>query len=206
MSLQIRRTALFSRLNSLSYKSLEGATVLCKLRGNPQVEVVHWFNQILNEQDSDIHHIVRAFGIDAGRIAGDLQAAMEALPTGSNDVADLSGAVDELAKEAWLQCSLAQGAMAIRTGHLILAICGTDTLQPEMEQLSDQFRMIDVNRLAEEFDQILKASPETGDAAPASAVGEAMPGESSGAIEVESPDVTVTAAAVEFESALFTVE
>ena len=182
MSLQIRRTALFSRLNSLSYKSLEGATVLCKLRGNPQVEVVHWFNQILNEQDSDIHHIVRAFGIDAGRVAADLQAAMEALPTGSNDVADLSGAVDELAKEAWLQCSLAQGAMAIRTGHLILAICGTDTLQPEMEQLSNQFRMIDVNRLAAEFDEIVKASPETADSAPASTIGETMPGESSGAI------------------------
>lgn len=182
MSLQIRRTALFSRLNSLSYKSLEGATVLCKLRGNPQVEIVHWFNQILNEQDSDIHHIIRSFGIDAGRVAADLQAAMEGLPSGSTDVADLSGSVDELAKEAWLQCSLAQGALAIRTGHLILAICGTDTLQPEMEQLSSQLRKIDVNRLAEEFESILKDSPETADSSPAASVGETMPGESSGAI------------------------
>ncbi|MEE2972705.1 MAG: type VI secretion system ATPase TssH, partial [Planctomycetota bacterium] len=85
-------------------------------------------------------------------------------------------------KEAWLQCSLAQGALAIRTGHLILAVCGTDTLQAEMDQLSGQFRKIDVNRLAEEFETILKDSPENVDAAPAASVGEAMPGESSGAI------------------------
>ena len=182
MSLQIRRTALFSRLNELSYKSLEGATVLCKLRGNTQVEIVHWFNQILNEQDSDVHHIVRAFGIDAGRIAADLQSSMESLSTGSTEVADLSGAVDELAKEAWLQCSLAQGGLAIRTGHLILALCGTDTLAPEIEKLSNQFRMIDVLRLAEEFDDVVKGSPESADASAASMVGETMPGESSGAI------------------------
>jgi type VI secretion system protein VasG len=31
----ISRSALFGRLNSIGYKALEGATVFCKLRGNP---------------------------------------------------------------------------------------------------------------------------------------------------------------------------
>ena len=44
---EISRTALFGKLNSLAYKAIEGATVFCKLRGNPYVELEHWFAQLL---------------------------------------------------------------------------------------------------------------------------------------------------------------
>ena len=39
---EISRTELFGKLNSLAYKSVESATVFCKMRGNPYVELVHW--------------------------------------------------------------------------------------------------------------------------------------------------------------------
>ena len=183
MTLQIRRTALFSRLDPLAYRALEGATTLAKLRGNPQVELVHWFNQILNEQDSDIHHIIRSFGIDSGRLAADLTSAMEALPGGASELSDLSGAVDQLVREAWLQASLAFGGLAIRSGHMLLALCGEEELMPEMDALSKQLRQIDVLKLADEFDSIVEGSPETAQYAAAN-VGDpdAMPGEASGAL------------------------
>ena len=41
---EINRTALFGKLNSLGYKAIEGATVFCKLRGNPYVEFAHWLH------------------------------------------------------------------------------------------------------------------------------------------------------------------
>ena len=47
---EISRSSLFGKLNSLAYKAIEGATVFCKLRGNPYVEVVHWIHQILQLQ------------------------------------------------------------------------------------------------------------------------------------------------------------
>jgi hypothetical protein len=65
----ISRTALFGKLNSVAYKAIEGATVFCKLRGNPYVEVVHWIHQILQLQGSDLHSIARAFNLDPGKIA-----------------------------------------------------------------------------------------------------------------------------------------
>jgi type VI secretion system protein VasG len=52
---EISRTALFGKLNPMLYKAIEGATVFCKLRGNPYVELVHWIHQILSTNDSDIH-------------------------------------------------------------------------------------------------------------------------------------------------------
>ena len=47
----ISRAALFGKLDSLSYKAVEGATVFCKLRGNPYVELVHWMHQVLQLQN-----------------------------------------------------------------------------------------------------------------------------------------------------------
>ena len=62
---EISRTALFGKLNPVAYKAIEGATVFCKLRGNPYVELVHWLHQILQAQDSDMHRIIRHFELDA---------------------------------------------------------------------------------------------------------------------------------------------
>ena len=63
--IQVTPAKLFGRLNSLAYKSMEGATTFCKLRGNQQVETVHWLHQLLKGQDSDVHRIVRHFELDA---------------------------------------------------------------------------------------------------------------------------------------------
>ena len=66
---EIKRTVLFGKLNSFGYKSLESATVFCKMRGNPVVEIVHWFQQILQHSDSDVIHILNHFEVDISRLA-----------------------------------------------------------------------------------------------------------------------------------------
>ena len=38
---EINRVTVFGKLNNLAYKAVEGATVFCKLRGNPYVELKH---------------------------------------------------------------------------------------------------------------------------------------------------------------------
>ena len=88
--LEISRTALFGKLDPVAYKAIEGATVFCKLRGNPYVELQHWLHQILNAQDSDLHRIVRHYGLDASLLAADLMAALDRLPRGATSVTDLS--------------------------------------------------------------------------------------------------------------------
>jgi type VI secretion system protein VasG len=73
---EINRAALFGKLNPVGYRSIEGATVFCKLRGNPYVELVHWLHQILQAPDSDLHRIIRHFDIDPSRLSADLTAAL----------------------------------------------------------------------------------------------------------------------------------
>ena len=81
---EISRSALFGKLNSLAYKAIEGATVFCKLRGNPYVELVHWIQQILQTPDSDLHRIVRHFELDPSRLAKDVTEALDRLPRGAS--------------------------------------------------------------------------------------------------------------------------
>ena len=91
----IDRVALFGKLNGLAYKSIEGATVFCKLRGNPYVELVHWFHQILQNPNSDVACIVRAFNIDAGRLSQNFTEALDRLPRGATSISDLSSHLEE---------------------------------------------------------------------------------------------------------------
>ena len=66
---EISRSKLFGKLNAIGFKAIESATTFCKLRGNPYVEIVHWFHQILQLQDSDLHQIIKKFDLQPARIA-----------------------------------------------------------------------------------------------------------------------------------------
>ena len=70
---EISRAALFGKLNALAYKAIESATVFCKMRGNPYVELEHWFAQLLQNQESDLHRIVQHYGLDIGALAKESQ-------------------------------------------------------------------------------------------------------------------------------------
>ncbi|PZP98660.1 MAG: type VI secretion system ATPase TssH [Variovorax paradoxus] len=175
----ISRTALFGKLNATAYKAIEGATVFCKLRGNPVVELQHWLYQILNGQDSDLHRIVQHVGIDAGALATDLTAALDRLPRGASSVTDLSSWVESAVERGWVYGSLMFGDTQVRTGTLLLGILKTTGLRAVLVSISRQFERIQADALAQDFGKIVAGSPEDGQAATASG---AAPGEASGAI------------------------
>ena len=119
---EIGRAALFGKLNSLGFKAIDSATVFCKMRGNPYVEVVHWLHQVLQLQDSDLHRIIREFDIDPSRLAKDFTDALDRLPRGSTSITDLSSHVEEAVERGWVYGTLLFGESQVRTGHLIVGL------------------------------------------------------------------------------------
>ncbi|MEY2688380.1 MAG: hypothetical protein RL375_2578, partial [Pseudomonadota bacterium] len=113
---EISRTALFGKLNPLAYKAIEGATVLCKMRGNPYVELQHWFTQILNTPDSDFHRVIRHYELDTSALVADLTRALDRLPRGASSISDLSSFISDTVERAWVYGSLMYGAQQVRTG------------------------------------------------------------------------------------------
>ncbi|WP_153163314.1 type VI secretion system ATPase TssH [Zoogloea sp. 1C4] len=177
---EISRVALFGKLNSLGYKSIEGATVFCKLRGNPYVELVHWIQQILQTQDSDLHRIIRHFELDTGKLAGDITASLDRLPRGATSISDLSEAVENAVERGWVYGSLMYRESHVRTGHLIVGALKTPSLRNALMAISRQFERIRGDTLTADFEKIVVGSPEA--ALAASDGSGAAPGEASGAI------------------------
>jgi type VI secretion system protein VasG len=156
----ISRAALFGKLNSLAYKSVEGATVFCKLRGNPYVELVHFMHQVLQLQNSDLHSIVRALDLNAGRLARDLTTTLDRLPRGATAISDLSPHLVDAVERAWVWATLKYQADQIRTGHVLLALLKTPNLRSIVLGISKEFEAIKPDQLADEFEQITAGSPE----------------------------------------------
>ncbi len=181
---EIRRAVLFGKLNSLGYKSLESATVFCKMRGNPYVELVHWVQQILQLPDSDLHRVIRHYGLDLSRLAKDITAALDRLPRGATSLSDLSSHLDEAMERAWVLATLAFGEYRIRTGHLLAAILREPALSRVLTGMSEEFRKVKADDLTDQFARVTAGSPEEGLPAregPAPTAG-AAPGEASGAM------------------------
>ncbi len=179
----ISRVALFGKLNSLAYKSVESATVFCKLRGNPYVELVHWLHQILQQQGSDLSCIVRAFDIDASRLSNDFTTALDRLPRGASSISDLSAHIEDATERAWVWSTLKFGDGQIRTGHVLLAALKTPSLKNVLVGISREFDKVKPDQLAEDFEQIVASSPEGAlGASDGSQLSQGAPGEASGAM------------------------
>ena len=176
---EISRTALFGKLNPLAYKAIEGATVLCKMRGNPYVELQHWLQQILNVRDSDLHHIVKHYELDASALVADLTRALDRLPRGASSVTDLSSFIEDAVERAWVYGSLMFGERQVRSGHLLVGLLKTASLRNTLFSISRQFERVKLEDLCDHFAQRLAGSPENQLAA-SDVQGE--PGEASGAM------------------------
>ncbi len=181
---EISRVALFGKLNSVGYKAIESATVFCKLRGNPYVELVHWLHQILQVQDSDLHRIVKQFDLNPARLARDFTEALDRLPRGSTSISDLSSHVEEAAERGWVYGTLLFGDSQVRTGHLVVGILKTSSLRHALVGISREFDKVKLDTLTERFDEVVGGSPETAlRATDGFQVGGGVaPGEASGAL------------------------
>ncbi len=157
---EIRRSVLYGKLNSVGYKALESATIFCKMRGNPYVELAHWLHQILQLQDSDLHRIIRHFGVNQSRLASDLTTALDQFPRGGTSVSSFSPHLDDVVERGWFYCTLLFGESSIRTGHLMVGILKTANLRDILLDVSDQFEKIKADELTDSFAGIVGGSPE----------------------------------------------
>ncbi|MEW9570883.1 type VI secretion system ATPase TssH [Rhodanobacter sp. Si-c] len=181
---EISRSALFGKLNKLAYRGIESATVFCKLRGNPYVELVHWIHQILQLQDSDLHRIVKQFNLNPSNLARDVTDALDRLPRGSTSISDLSSDVEEAVERGWVFATLMFGEAQVRTGYLMVGVLRMRHLRNALLGVSKEFEKIKPEALVEKFAEVVAGSPEDGQSASDGFKlgGGAAPGEASGAM------------------------
>jgi type VI secretion system protein VasG len=156
----ISRETLFGKLNPVAYQSVESATVFCKMRGNPYVELVHWVAQLVQTSGTDIEAILRHYQLEASTLARDITAALDRLPRGSTAISDFSDHIEDSIKNGWLYGTLLYGQAQVRTGFLVIAMLKTKHLHSALVSISRQFDRIKEDDLVERFASICGATKE----------------------------------------------
>ena len=180
----ISRVALFGKLNSVCYKSIEEATVFCKMRGNPYVELVHWLYQLIQLPNADMQKIITHFQLDASRLSQDFIASLDRLPRGATSISNLSSHLDEAVERGWVFGTLMFSESQVRSGHLMVGLLKSKELNYALLSISKEFEKIKLAMLIENFAELVSDSSEHGLRARDGfqVGGGAVPGEASGAM------------------------
>ena len=157
---EINRSNLFGKLNAQLFRAAEAATVFCKLRGNPYVELVHWLHQLLQDQDSDLHRIIKHFGLDMSRIQADVSVELDRLPRGATAISDFSEHIDHAIERSWLYATLLYGDSVIRSGYLVVGMLKTTALRSVLHRMSGEFRKLEPDAVTSGLLSLIKESPE----------------------------------------------
>jgi type VI secretion system protein VasG len=182
--MNIPRRALFGKLGTDLFRSIESATAFAKLRGNPYVEVVHWLHQIWQVPGGDFHRIAAHYGLDTAQVEKDLTVALAQLPNGASGINDFSHMIELAIERSWVFTSLTMGEQRIRGAWLLASMLQTPELRRLLLGISASFQKIPATQAADEFPLIIVGSREDEDKAhDASDLQEALPGEASGALE-----------------------
>ncbi len=188
------RQSLFGKLDTTLFRSIESATTLCKLKGNPYVELVHWMVQLWQQEQSDLRQIVRYFQLDIQLMEKGMEQALLRLPSGASSISDFSYHIEMAIERAWVCASLEYSESAIRSGHLLLACLTTTELRRALSAISPVFDKIPLDILASDLAFITKDSPEAEqNATDNSDLGgkNSLPGEASNAMAGEQGKATL---------------
>ncbi|MFP8968214.1 type VI secretion system ATPase TssH [Pokkaliibacter sp. CJK22405] len=144
---------LVEKLNPTCRSALEAAASLCQSRSHFSVEVQHWLTPLVNNEQSDVHLLLRSFDINPDQFAAELQQSLERMRTGNDSVPGLSAQLVTLLQESWVACSIEFQDNQIRSAHLLYALINAEGLA-----LIWQSQMPSLSRI--EAAQLLHAWPE----------------------------------------------
>lgn len=163
----INRAALFEKLNPTLFQSLESATRFARYRSHARVDMVHWLNQILLQNTTDLHLIVAGAGIDAALLSADITESIERLPQSQSGI-DFSPDIERAAERSWIYASLRFGSQRVRSAHLLLALLDDATSCQLLKRTSQEWQKITAPDLLTHWERWLAGSSEKDDAAPIS--------------------------------------
>lgn len=172
--MNVNLKSLVGRMDDTTRSSLEAAAGLCLSRTHYDIEIEHFLMKLLDQQDSDLHHILKHFGVDKSRFTTELNRALDKLKTGNARTPSFSPTLVKMLTSAWTIGSLEFAGTQIRSGFAILALLSDDELSRVAKDFSRELQMIQPEALRRDFFNVVIGSPE--DAGTAAAAGAGLPG------------------------------
>ncbi|MBZ9846935.1 type VI secretion system ATPase TssH [Mesorhizobium sp. CA14] len=161
-SQSVKRSELVDKLNPTSKRAFGAAAGAAKLRGNPYVELVHFIEQLVLSDRSDVQMIVADAGLDVSRLTADLTRAVDKLPYGATSIEEFSDHIFHAIQEGWSLAELEFGVKEVRSAHILLACLKTPVLEGLVSKMSAEFDKIDADGVISRFADVTEGSLEAG--------------------------------------------
>jgi len=158
--------SLIAKLNDPSRKALESAAGLCLSQTHHEVDIEHLLLKLLEQDNLDLHHILRHFDIDQSRLQRDLTEALKDFKSGNTRTPVLSSRIPKLLERGWLIASIDHGESRVRSGHLVLALRTDREFAHLLRDSSKALAELSVETLEKELADITAGSSEASSAAP----------------------------------------
>lgn len=170
--------SLIGKLNETTRGALEAAAGLCLARTHYDIEIEHYLLKLMDVPDADFAAVLKHFGVDRARLAGELNRSLDKLKSGNARTPAFSPSLVDMLRQAWLAGSVDFGANQIRSGFTILALVSNEELARLVREFSRELAKIEAEALQKDFVRIVAAS---GERTAAAAGGVAEPGDAEGA-------------------------
>lgn len=161
-SQSFKRKELVAKLNPTGVRAFKAAADTAKLRGNPYVELVHFVQQLVLSERSDVQMIVADAGLDVSRLTADMTRAIDKLPYGATSVEEFSDHIFHAIQEGWSLATLEFGVEEVRSAHILLACLKTPALEGLVSKISTEFDKIDADGVIARFADVTEGSLEAG--------------------------------------------
>ncbi|UVK44068.1 type VI secretion system ATPase TssH [Mesorhizobium sp. AR07] len=161
-SQSFKRKELVGKLNPVGVRAFKAAADTAKLRGNPYVELVHFIEQLVLSDRSDVQMIIADAGVEASRLTGDMTRAVDKLPYGATSIEEFSDHIFHAIQEAWNLAALEFGVEEVRSAHILLACLRTPVLEGLLSKISGEFDKIDAAAVIARFADVMEGSLEAG--------------------------------------------
>ncbi len=158
---------LVGKLDDTCRTALLEAAGVCHSRTNYDVEIEHLLLKLVEPTDTDVSPILRHFEVDVPKLNSDIARGLERLKTGNARTPALSPRIADLLKAAWMVASIDSSGTKVRSGHILLALAGDDSLARIARDISREFDRISADTLRAHFAELTARSSEARGAAPA---------------------------------------
>ncbi|MCV3207145.1 type VI secretion system ATPase TssH [Mesorhizobium sp. YC-39] len=172
-SQSVKRKELVGKLNPVCVRAFKAAADTAKLRGNPYVELVHFIEQLVLSDRSDVQMILADAGVDASRLTADMTRAVDKLPYGATSIEEFSDHIFHAIQEGWNLAGLEFNVEEVRSAYILLACLKTPVLEGLLSKISGEFDKIDADGVIARFADVVEGSLEAG--APAAAAAAETP-------------------------------
>ena len=157
---------LINKLNLTCRKGLEEAANLCVTQTNYNVEIEHLLLKILDNEETDLHRILRYYEIDQDKVIRELTTAMETFKRGNSRTPALSPQITSLLQDSWVISSLHLGGAAIRSGPMVLAMLDDDELRGMLVDSCPVLLQLPRETLRKDLKELIKGTGEDANPAP----------------------------------------